>query len=330
MICSLISTTRRSRILVLAIIIIGASPALANRPFPVRSIKVNQISRVAMHDIAAFYGLSQTVRDKNVYWQGPRNRAEFRIDRRQATINGIKVHLSHAIALYQEQPVLGEIDFRLLIDPILRNAALPRRPVQTVFIDPGHGGKDPGAIGRNHQEKTLALQISRHLARILQQQGFNVRMTRNSDTFISLSQRVEIANAGNADLFVSIHLNSAENKSVQGIETFLLSPRGAAETYSNYPTTRLNAGNQFDKQNLRLAYEIQYHTIRRSNANDRGIKHADFQVLRNLECPGVLIETGFISNLQEEAKLGNQQYQLQIARGIAEGIVAYRNALAHP
>ncbi len=312
---------------------LGAGPAAGQRapsPFPLRSVQTGSGVRIAMRDAAAFYGLRQTVRDKTVLWSGSGASAEFTVDRRNAKINGIQVNLSHAVAMHEKQPVISEVDFRLLIDPILRARALPRQRVMTVVIDPGHGGRDPGAAGRQHEEKAVVLQISLRLGQILRQQGFRVHMTRVTDQYLTLEQRIEVARRHRADLFVSIHANAAANQSVHGVETFLLPPRGTAGTYTNRVLDTHRAGNAFDKQNLRLAYEIQRHSLARTRANDRGVKHATFQVLRDLPCPGVLIETGFISNPREEQLLANPAYQTRMAAGIAAGIIAYRELVASP
>ncbi len=313
------------------VLCLGSGSAAARRaqpPFPLRSVQSGSLTQIAMRDAAAFYGLRQTVRDKTVLWSGPGAGAEFTVDRRNAQINGVQVNLSHAVALHEREPVISESDFRLLIDPILRARALPRQRVMTVVIDPGHGGRDPGAAGRQHEEKKVVLQIALRLGQILRQQGFRVHLTRTTDQYLSMEQRVEVARRSRADLFVSIHANAAANQSVHGVETFLLPPRGTAGTYTNRVLDTHRAGNAFDKQNLRLAYEIQRHALARTRASDRGVKHATFQVLRDLPCPGVLIETGFMSNPREEQMLANPAYQTRIAAGIAAGIVAYRDLVA--
>lgn len=308
---------------------LSAAEAGASSPFPVRSLVGDGLRRLAMQDVAAYYGLQQAVRASNIHWRGGHGQeAAFEVDRRQAEINGTTVHLSHAIGEHQGQPTLGEPDFRLLIDPLLRNAALPRQSIRTIVIDPGHGGKDPGTQGARYQEKEIVLQISQRLARILRDQGYRVKMTRDTDEFLALSRRSEIARETGADLFVSIHANSAADSSVQGVETFLLPPFGTPGTYTTRAVNVERPGNAFDKQNIRLAYEIQRRTVQRTRTRDRGTKHALLEVLRNLSCPGVLLEVGFLSNSEEERRLANPNYQNRVATGIAEGINAYRQAVS--
>ncbi|WP_330204046.1 N-acetylmuramoyl-L-alanine amidase [Cyanobacterium sp. Dongsha4] len=190
--------------------------------------------------------------------------------------------------------------------PVTNSAPLPNRPVTNgrvvVMIDPGHGGKDPGAIGIGGiQEKHIVLSISQQLARILEQQGIQVRMTRDSDYFVSLQGRTEMANRINADLFVSIHANSAgANKpQVSGYETY------------------------YFQNGKALADTIHRNVLRRVDVNDRKVRQARFYVLRTSNMPAVLVETGFVTGREDAAKLTNPAFQRQIAEAIAAGIIEY-------
>lgn len=172
-----------------------------------------------------------------------------------------------------------------------------------VVIDPGHGGHDSGAVGVNGvQEKRVVLEISRQVAQILEQQGIQVRMTRDSDFFVSLQGRTEMANRLNANLFVSIHANSAgANKpNVNGYETYY-----------------------FNNNSRELATVIHRNVLRRVDVNDRRVKQARFYVLRTARMPSVLIETGFVTGREDAAKLTNPAFQKQMAEAIAAGIVEY-------
>jgi N-acetylmuramoyl-L-alanine amidase len=171
-----------------------------------------------------------------------------------------------------------------------------------VVIDPGHGGKDPGAIGLGGiQEKQIVMSISQEIARILEQQGIQVKLTRGSDYFVSLQGRTEMANRIDADLFVSIHANSAgRNKpQVSGLETYYFqSGRYLAET-------------------------IHRNVLRRVDVGDRRVRQARFYVLRTSDMPAVLVETGFVTGTEDAAKLSNPSYQRQMAEAISAGIVEY-------
>lgn len=176
----------------------------------------------------------------------------------------------------------------------------------TVVIDPGHGGSRPGARYEGIEEKNINLAVSWKLERILRSYGYNVVMTRSTDVDVGLYERADIANAVNADLFVSIHSNAAENKpDYQGIYTYY------------HPTSRRGA---------RLAQAIQTPLSRITGGIDRGIKDADFVVVRETEMCAVLVEMGFMTNHEELMNLIDDGYQEKLAQGIAEGIVSYLNA----
>ncbi|HIK37970.1 MAG TPA: N-acetylmuramoyl-L-alanine amidase [Geminocystis sp. M7585_C2015_104] len=179
----------------------------------------------------------------------------------------------------------------------------PSRGRILVVIDPGHGGKDVGAVGVGGIfEKDIVLSISLQVARLLEQQGVQVRLTRGGDYFISLQERSEMANRLNADIFVSIHANSAgANKpNVNGYETYYYTPQSRA-----------------------LAESIHRNIIRRVNVVDRGVRTARFYVIRTARMPSVLLETGFVTGMEDAAKLTNPTFQRQMAEAIAAGIIEY-------
>jgi N-acetylmuramoyl-L-alanine amidase len=171
-----------------------------------------------------------------------------------------------------------------------------------VMIDPGHGGKDSGAVGIGGlQEKNIILPISQKLARILQQNGVQVILTRNSDYFVSLQGRVDLAERANADVFVSIHTNSAglERPDVSGLETY------------------------YYDSGLGLARIVHNSILRSVNVRDRGVRRARFYVLRKSSMPSILVEAGYMTGREDIAKLRNAQYQNQMAEAIARGILQY-------
>ena len=176
------------------------------------------------------------------------------------------------------------------------------RDYYKVFLDPGHGGHDNGASGNGYLEDELNLKISKLVQEKLVQKGIEVRMSRTTDTFLSLKERATLANNYDADIFVSIHQNSADATSANGIETYYHTNKSAHKNLSN---------------------EIQTNSIKQTNARNRGVKSADFAVLRESTMPSALFEAGFISNKDESAKLGSSSYQDKIATGIADGIQNY-------
>jgi len=181
---------------------------------------------------------------------------------------------------------------------------LPRVPSGRILvtIDPGHGGKDPGAIGIGGlREKDVVLDISLQVARLLEQQGVRVLMTRSNDRFISLQGRTQMANRARANLFVSIHANaiSLRRPEVNGLETYYYS------------------------SGQRLASAIHQSILQSVNIGDRRIRRARFYVLRNSSMPAVLVETGFVTGNRDAANLRNSNHRRQMAAAIAHGILLY-------
>jgi N-acetylmuramoyl-L-alanine amidase len=185
------------------------------------------------------------------------------------------------------------------------NQNFDRPPVRKsrvlVMIDPGHGGKDVGAIGVGGiHEADIVLAISQQVARILEQRGIQVVMTRNSDYFVDLAPRVVMAKRMDADLFVSIHANAIPRRpDVSGLETYY---------YGN---------------GERLARTIHNSILQSIGLPNRGVRRARFFVLRNNPMPAVLVETGYVTSPVEAPRLTDPAYQSQMANAIARGILQY-------
>ncbi len=177
-----------------------------------------------------------------------------------------------------------------------------RQEIERIILDPGHGGKDPGAIGNSLQEKDVILEIAKLVEFTLRAKGYDVLMTRTDDTFVTLEDRVKMANTWEGDLFVSIHANGYYDSSAKGIETF----------YS--------AGSSDARD---LADLVQEHVISETNNLSRGVFKADYYVLRHTDMPAILVETGFISNKKDAELLKSEEYREQVAKGIVTGIEKY-------
>ena len=182
----------------------------------------------------------------------------------------------------------------------------PRRDLRkgkiVVIIDPGHGGKDSGAIGIGGVlEKDVILPISKRITEVLERNGIQVIMTRDSDYFVTLPGRVTMAERANADVFVSIHANSAgaNRPEVSGLETY-----------------------HYDS-GLRLAQIVHSKILQSLNVRDRNVRKARFYVLRKTSMPSILVETGFLTGRDDVAKLRTSAYQNQMADAIAQGILQY-------
>jgi N-acetylmuramoyl-L-alanine amidase len=170
------------------------------------------------------------------------------------------------------------------------------------MIDPGHGGQDPGAIGIGGlREKDVILPISKRIAEVLERNGIQVIMTRDSDYFVTLPGRVAMAKRANADVFVSIHANSAgaSRPEVSGLETY------------------------YYESGLRLAQIVHNRVLQSLNVRDRKVRKARFYVLRLTSMPSILVETGFLTGREDAASLRSTAYQNQMADAIAQGIIQY-------
>jgi N-acetylmuramoyl-L-alanine amidase len=221
--------------------------------------------------------------------------------------------------------------------------------IKVIVLDPGHGGKDPGAEGANGlQEKNIVLEIAKKLkARIEKDLDVEVLLTREDDSFVSLKERTAFANANDADLFISIHINAAENKKANGIEMYYLSEAKNDEsraaqalensvveefegkealqeyTQADYVISDLIQSAQLI-ESINLAYKFQNNTILETEARDRGVKSANFFVLRGAYMPSVLMELGFISNPEEGKKLNSDAYQDKLVESMYYGIKSFK------
>ncbi|MGH8163189.1 MAG: N-acetylmuramoyl-L-alanine amidase family protein, partial [Rhodanobacteraceae bacterium] len=172
----------------------------------------------------------------------------------------------------------------------------------TVVIDPGHGGRDSGAVRRySPPEKTVALDVAQRVNRKLHESQMRTVMTRDNDTFIPLDSRVALGNSEKNSIFVSIHFNDARRRGIHGFETYYHSPYA-----------------------LSLASAIERNLLTLPHTTNRGVHLARFRVLRNAQYPSVLVECGFLSNRAEGRLAGSPAYREKIADKIAEAIVDYR------
>lgn len=225
------------------------------------------------------------------------------------------------------------------------------RSVKVIVLDPGHGGKDPGAVGKSKtiKEKHINLGVCLKLKKLLEKElGVTVLMTREDDSFVTLGARTRFANTNHADIFVSVHTNASKSKAASGMETYYLSTAQtsdarAVEALEN-DVVELYEGGKAEKAKYdalsfilsdmsqaehlensnNMALLIQQNMVAGTKASDRGVKQANFYVLRGAFMPAVLIELGFITNEKEEQLLGNDEYQERLARTIFEGIKRFK------
>jgi len=229
---------------------------------------------------------------------------------------------------------------------VVRQVALQRDII--VAIDPGHGGKDPGAIGpRKTFEKDVVMKIAKRLKRLVDRQaGMRAILTRSSDKYLRLYQRIDIARKHNADLFVSIHADAFTKPSARGSSVFILSTKGASSAAARWLAKKENEADLvggklgsvegslkpvvFDiyhdavlADSMSLAEEVLIRLSKIGHVHSNHVERAGFAVLKGPDMPSILVETAFISNPDEENKLRSRSHQQKLAKAIFNGIRAY-------
>jgi N-acetylmuramoyl-L-alanine amidase len=202
--------------------------------------------------------------------------------------------------------------------------------VETVVLDPGHGGSDQGASSSWGSEKLFTLDVALAARKELIRAGYRVEMTRATDTAVSLEERVNIANRFPRAVFVSIHFNSSAGGA--GVESYALAPEGVtsnmtSEHHVSAADVARHAGNAQDERNVALTASIHATVLSRLAAFDRGVRHARFHVLRDVKIPAVLVEGGFISDPGEGQRIATSYYRQRLGGAIAQGIQNYNAAV---
>lgn len=230
------------------------------------------------------------------------NRFKLHPNRQYAVFNKTPIQLP-AAPFYDSKTKVYSVTpmtLRNIIDPLMTGSIKPMK-IRRILLDPGHGGHDAGALGRYSKEKDLNFHLALAIRQALLQAGFQVEMTRTKDVFLPLAQRVALVRKYKADLFISVHHNSSrKNLKAAGIECFAFRTPRPEDTL--------------------LAALVQEQLIRCTKRADRGVKFANFAVLRNNPVPALLIEAGFISNAAEEQVLNSSQFRQNTARAVAEAV----------
>lgn len=294
-------------------------------------VKYQGRDHVTLDNVAQFYGLNSINRASNNFALRSSARClRGALGSNELYINGLKFILSYPIAEAGGHLLISRMDLSKLIEPVMRPSRIKgAEAVDTILLDPGHGGHDNGATSVWGNEKTFALDVAMRARELLRQMGFKVHMTRESDVFVSLEDRVRYANQFGNALFISIHFNSG-GCAASGLETYMLAPRGVPSMAANGP--RLSdlepcAGNARDAENMALATAMHASLVCRSQLYDRGIKRARFVVIRDIAIPGALIEGGFLSNPDDSRKIASAAYRQQMAVCIAGAVRNYRIAV---
>ena len=304
-------------------------------------VRVGRVDYVSLDSFAKFYGFKVPQEfEKNRPFElvSSAGSLQLTLDSREMRWKGARYWLSHSVRQESEVVLIPRVDLVKTFDPLLRpNGEIPRRPLQGVVIDPGHGGGDEGTrAARGLSEKTANFDVAKRLVRCLDKAGIPWVLTRTKDRYVDHADRSKLADDHPGYIFVSIHFNEDSSRSSEGWETYSLSPQFAPSTSSGGSLVgdedQIWPGNGYDHHNFLLTQAIHRSAVlAKSNApSDRGVKRARFKVLRLANSPSVLVEGGFMSNPREASLLRTEEYRQQVAEWIFAGIQAYARSQENP
>lgn len=296
------------------------------------------VVRVGAHDYVSFANVAQFYRfpdfthaNRTVSLRDQHKSLRAQAGTSDLFINGVRFFTDFPIVTNGGEEMISVMDVSKIVEPVLRpNKIVNAQKVETVVLDPGHGGSDQGTSNRWGTEKAYALEVAIAARDQLQRFGYKVELTRSSDVGLGLEERVQFANRFPKAVFVSIHFNSFSGGA--GAESYALAAAGVVSNASNeshVSASEVQAceGNSQDSQNIALTAAIHATVLARTGTYDRGIRHARFHVLRNIKVPATLVEGGFLSDSREAARIATVEYRQRIGLAIAEGIQNYDNAV---
>ena len=336
---------------------IPAPPLTAPAPLPVRvaptrpdgpklwpTTSFRGADFIDVRDIAKRFGLkADWVKGKPAMTISDKNGVRFTFEEKQHDFyfDGLRIFLGEAPVQEKDTLWLTKLDVIKTVAPLFRPvdhaALLPAALPKVIVLDPGHGGIDPGTENKKLKlnEKSLALDVSLRLKKILESRGWQVLLTRTDDRELSkyktvdLQMRADFANKQKADLFLSIHFNAAD-EAVRGVEVYSLPAQfmlSSGSTKEDDRTKQSYPNNRFDYANLLLGSELHRAMISSLKASDRGYKRARWGVLLQAECPAALVECAYLSNDAEARRAGTPEYRQKIAEALATGLQNYSATL---
>jgi N-acetylmuramoyl-L-alanine amidase len=323
--------------------LLAAAAAAVAAPMP--GVRLAGADYVGLDAAAAALGLraSSTVFEIKFSLADASHRLAFEADQREAWVDGLRVFLGAPALMHDGRPFLSRIDVEHRLLPMIRpglGGPPPAHP-HVIALDPGHGGSDPGMqnFRLGMMEKTYTLDVALRLKRLLELQGDRVVLTRSDDRQLGpdkesdLKARAEIANLAHADLFISIHFNAVANDTrTNGSEVYTFPPQfqRSSDSWSRHQDDsdrEFSPVNRQDVWSVVLAHALHRELISRLHTVDRGEKLRHLGVLRALQCPGVLIESAFLSNDAEARRVATPAFQQEIAAAMLAGINDYAATL---
>jgi len=311
------------------------SLALPLRAFDWETCTVNGRDYVSLHSFCVFYGFGYQAPSGNDRFvsRSASHSISLKAGNADMYLDGVHYVMSFPIESGDHDWLVSRMDVIKLFEPILRPTEIADlHPIRGVVIDAGHGGSDNGAGSRLGNEKTYTLDTAYRLDALLRGAGLKTVFTRRTDVFVDLYERAHIASLYPDYCFVSIHFNSAMEEA-RGLETYCLSPRGAASTSSPYLTRgdiQKLPGNDYDTVNILLASMVHSEIIKLNPGDataDRGVKRARFVVIKQNVLPAILVEGGFVSNHMEAARVNRSDYRQSLAQAIARGVIRFVNVM---
>jgi len=323
-----------------------AAPEPVQRPWPFR--RIYDIDCVDVRAIAERYNLraSWVTSGRVMQLTDSRGLVRLRFQSRDHDflLDGTRVFMGETTVFSEGGLYVSKIDVTKAIVPLLKPAECASQlpaPPRVIVLDAGHGGTDPGTrnLAMHLDEKNLTLDVVLRLKKLLEARGYHVILTRSDDTKLApaqradLEQRDEVANRAKADLFLSVHFNSAP-AAVTGTETYVMTPQFQISTGEGKDSTFDKAfpGNRQDFANIVLGYHLHRSLLSGLNFPDRGCKRGRKLVLCFPECPAALVEAAYLSNNAEASQLGTPLFRQRVALALADGIDEYSAVLAavHP
>lgn len=298
-----------------------------------------KVERLALAEVAKRLGMTLTAKDgRNFVLADNGHRFEVEADSREARIDGLRFFLGDPVTLLKGKPQVSRTDYETCLVPLLRPALLQQvpRPPKVIAIDPGHGGVDQGTQNPRLglKEKVFTLDVAQRLKRLLESRGYEVVLTREKDERVELQSRAIIANRAGADLFISVHFNSLfPDTKTSGAEVFTFTRAGQRSDQSRGAgqpdDTEQDAApvNRHDAWSVLLGDAVHRATLKSLKLPDRGQKTKHLGMLRGLNCPGVLVESGFLSNDAEAKRISTPEYRQQIAAALADGVEWYASVV---
>jgi N-acetylmuramoyl-L-alanine amidase len=292
---------------------------------------------VTLQSFCAFYGFGAVNPSGNSVCEvrNAQHAVRLKLGSPDMFLDGVHYVMSFPVEMGDHDWLVSRMDVIKLFEPIMRPQEIAgRHAIRGVVIDAGHGGTDNGATSRLGNEKTYTLDTAFRLEEILRNAGIKTVFTRRNDVFVDLYERAHIASLYPDYAFVSIHFNSASPEA-RGLETYCLSPRGAASTSSSYLTRsdiQMLTGNDDDALNILLASAVHSEIIRLNPGDtsmDRGVKRARFVVIKANQLPAILVEGGFVSNRMESARVNSPGYRQELAEAIARGLIKFSNIMGN-